>query len=555
MSRILALIKIDLNTTFSLSAFKYKMMDKKDRVQTIVLIFALLSLIPMYSLLISFLENIYSAYANIGQKSMFLLTGILFSQLIILFFGIIYVMSKYYFSNDLNILVPLPLKPKDIIGAKFVSLMVYEYITLLPLLLPFIIIYGINEDVNILYWLYSIIVLFFLPIIPLSISSIIVMFFMKYTNIKGRKDLLRTVGYFLLIIVLIMIQIKIQSVTQESLLNDENFLYSILTDSNSLVEKMGIMFPPSMWAVLSLSNLNNITGVLYLLLFIAISLAVFLLMIGLSEKIFFSGLIGSIEESTSKKSTKVSSKDFQRESPVYLAIAMKEIKMLSRTPVYLINSIGGVILVPILVLISTITQSSQSLNGLRIILENNQSLINLIGAGFIALLGGLNNVCCTTFSREGKNMWIQRVMPIRVKDQIIGRLLSSIFVQIIGIVAVCGSLAYIGSLTLEGVFIITILGLLGSIPTGEIGMIVDGYRPLLNWKNPQVAMKQNLNVLINLGILSLYAFAVGMLVYKLINILDMMYIYIIITVIFIVSSYVFYILLKKVVQRQFETLD
>ena len=178
MNRIWALVKMDLRNSFRLSAFKEKIKNREDIVHIIIVIVALLSLLPTYYLLVSGLSNIYDIYLNIGQKSMFLLTGILLSQMIVLFFGILYVMSKYYFSSDLNILVPLPLRPKEIVGAKFVSLLVYEYITVLPILLPFIIIYGIKTDVNILYWLYSLATIFFVPIIPLCISSILVMFFM-----------------------------------------------------------------------------------------------------------------------------------------------------------------------------------------------------------------------------------------------------------------------------------------------------------------------------------------------------------------------------------------
>lgn len=554
MNRILTLVKIDLVNTFRLSSFKHKMQSRDDIINMVALGIALLSLLPAYFLMVSGLSDIYTAYLNMGQKSMFLLTGILLSQMIVLFLGILYVMSKYYFSNDLNILVPLPLKPKEIVGAKFASLMLYEYLTLLPVLLPFIIIYGVNTEVSILYWIYSIIILFFVPIIPLCISSIIVMIFMRYTNIKGKKDLLRTIGYILLIIVIVGVQLKLQSIAQRAIL-DEDFLYKIITDSTLLVRNLGIVFPPSMWATLSLTNISSISGLLYMLLFVIVSIIVFYIMLFLSEKVFFQGLIGNLEVGTSRRSSKVKLRDFQKSSPSYIAIAMKEIRMLIRTPVYLMNSIGGVVLMPILMLMSIFVQGDESVNAVKMLIENNESLVGLIGAGFIAALGVLNSVCCTTFSREGKNMWIQRTLPISTKDQIIGRLLSAIAVQIIGILVLYGSLAYMGVLNIEGVFVIAILGLLGSIPTGELGMIIDAYRPLLDWDNPQRAMKQNLNVLINMGVGSIYIFLIGVLSYKLMNTVDLFIIYGIVGLIFILSSIILYKPLKKIIEMRFDNLE
>lgn len=555
MNKILRLVKADLNAVFSPSTLKYKMKNKDDRIQLIILAIALLSLAPAYLLLVSGLSDVYYAFFSIGQKSMFLLTGILLCQFIILIFGILQVMSKYYFSNDLNILVPLPLKPKEIISAKFISSLIYEYITLLFIFLPFIIIYGVNGSEGILYWIYSIIVFFLVPIIPLTIASIIVMVFMRYTNIKGKKDLLRIVGYIVLIVVMIAIQMKIQSMAQQSIVAEEDFLYSLMTNSELLLRRLGIASPPSMWGALTLSGYDSMSGILYLLLLLLVSALAVILMIFLSDKVFFKGLIGNMEVSISSSKSKVKAKDFNRRSPPYLAIAMKEIKMLVRTPVYLMNSIGGVILLPILILLPMFIEGDEYINTMREMTAFNNSFVSLIGVAFVAILGVINSVCSTTFSREGKNMWIQRTLPINTKDQIIGRLLSSIFVQIIGIIGIYGVLAYMGALSIEGVVIIAALGLLASIPTGEIGLIIDAYRPNLSWDDPQVAMKQNLNVLINMGIGGLYVFGVSFLAYKLINIVNIWILYLIIAFIFIVSSLVLYKALEKIIKFRFENLE
>ncbi len=153
----------------------------------VILFIALLSLLPTYIMLIKGLKELYLAYNHIGQGPAFLLNGFVYSQIIVLIFGIIFIMSKYYFANDLNILVPLPIEAKNIIGAKFITAMISEYLTIFPIILPFIFIYGINGKEGLLYWLYSLILIFFIPIIPLALVSIIIMLFMRFTNIKGKK--------------------------------------------------------------------------------------------------------------------------------------------------------------------------------------------------------------------------------------------------------------------------------------------------------------------------------------------------------------------------------
>ena len=281
-------------------------------------------------------------------------------------------------------------------------------------------------------------------------------------------------------------------------------------------------------------------------------------MIFLGERLFFDGLIGNLEISASKgkRGKKVELEELTKLNPPFIAIGLKEIKMLIRTPIYLLNSIVGVIIVPIIIVISTFMNGKESLGSLNMLIGDKSYITTLFGIGMITLFGVMNCVGCTTFSREGKSFWIQRTMPIKEKDQIFGRILSSLFVQVIGIIALIGGISFITDITLENIFWITFLGLIGSIPMTELGMIVDIFRPLLDWDNPQKAMKENLNVLIAIGIGMLYVFVVGFLAYKLLMAeVDILAIYGIMGLIFIVSSYGFYIPLKNLIKRQFGILE
>jgi len=69
-------------------------------------------------------------------------------------------------------------------------------------------------------------------------------------------------------------------------------------------------------------------------------------------------------------------------------------------------------------------------------------------------------------------------------------------------------------------------------------------------------MKQNLNVVITMGITALYLFGLGFLVYKLMPINNGIYIiYGTIILIFIISAYILYILLDKLIYKQMEIIE
>lgn len=557
MGKIISLVKTDFNTTFGLSSITHSFKNKKNRWQIIIFSIAMTSLLPSYILLIQSLDKAYGIYNQIGQKPMFLLSGFLVAQVIVFVFGLLYVMSKYYFSSDLAQLVPLPIKPSYILGSKFVTLMFSEYLTSLPILLPFIFIYGIRGGEGVIYWIYSFLLAAMLPVIPLVLSSILVMFFMKYTNIGRRKNLIRTLSSVLFIVLIIYIQLKINTVTQKALLQGDDFLINLVKDSNLLVKSLGLRFPPSMWAALSLSNYANITGFFYLSIFIGVGILSFIVMIFLSEGLFFDGLLGNIEVSASKGRTgkKLSIKNSTRQTKPYLALAKKEIIMLFKTPIYLFNSIGGTIAVPIIMVMTAISGGEESMESMMAFIETKPEFVALVGIGFITLMGMLNSVGVTTFSREGKNLWIQRVLPIKTRDQIIGRILSSIAIQVLGLIALLVALTFIIKLKISTIILIAVFGLLGSIPMTQLGMVIDITRPLLTWTNPQQAMKQNLNVLLGMGLGFLYIGGIGVLVFNLIRKIEINLVFIILAVIFIVSTVMLYYVLQKLISEQFEILE
>ncbi len=557
MEKIISLTKTDFNVTFGLSSMAYNFKNKKNRWQIIVFGLAMLSILPSYFLLVKSLDAIYDIYSQIGQRPMFLLSGFLMAQITVFVFGILYVMSKYYFSNDLVQLVPLPIKPSHILGSKFATLMISEYLTSLPVILPFIFIYGIKGGEGIIYWIYSLLLVATLPVIPLVLSSILVMFFMKYTNIGRKKDLIRTLSAVLFVVLLVYVQFKINSMAQKALLQGDDFLANLVRDSNLLVKNLGLGFPPSMWASLSLSNYLNMTGLLYLLIFVGVGILSFMAMMLLSEGLFFDGLIGNIEGSASKGKTRrrLSIRDSTRQTKPYLALAKKEIIMLFKTPIYLFNSIGGVIIVPIIMVMSAVSGGGGDMDSIAKFLETKPEFVVLAGIGFITVMGMLNSVGATTFSREGKNLWIQRVLPIKTRDQITGRILSSVAIQVLGLAALLVALAFIMKLEISMIILIVVLGLLGSVPMTQLGMVIDIIRPLLTWTNPQQAMKQNLNVLFGMGLGTLYAGGIGLLIFNLIGRIDISLVFVVLAGIFVVSTIVLYCVLEKLIVKQFEVLE
>ena len=281
-NRLISLIRTDMNITFGISSLIYNIKYKKKIMPLAMIGIAILALLPSYLFLIKALGSFYDAFKELGQESYFLHMGFMTAQLMVLILGFMYVLSKYYFSNDLSQLVPLPIKPSQIIGSKFAVLMVSEYLTSLPVILPFVIIYGTRGNEGISYWVMTIVSLVSLPVLPLALASITIMLFMKYTNIKGKRDLIRTIGTVLLILLIVLVQIKINQWTSQSILQGDSFIYELAMDSNYLLTRTGIAFPTAMWGAKALIKGFSMEGLINIMLFVGSGFLGFMVMLFLS---------------------------------------------------------------------------------------------------------------------------------------------------------------------------------------------------------------------------------------------------------------------------------
>lgn len=556
-----SLIKMHLNVNFGISAIKYKYFkQKKELWQPVIFLIAIISLLPLYVGFIKVLSNIFPSLKSINQEGILVLTGILGSQVILFLFGISHIFAKFYYADDMQILIPLPIKPSTILTARFITVMVNEYLMVLPIILPILIVYGVKSGVGAIYWIYCIFIILTIPIIPLAFSSIVTMLFMKYTNIKGKRDLIRVIGGVLMVVIILGVQVIVQKTATTLPQGSEiEYITNLLNEKNSLIRQMGASFPPSIWATIAVVNFNRINGLLSLLTFVGVSLLVFSVMIYLSEKVFYKGLIGGGEVSSNKKKLtdkQLNDKITRVNNPIF-AVLERDMKILVRTPIFLMNSIGAVIIIPFAFTIPIFTTDPEMLKNItQFYNENNMVIINLILSAIIVFIAANNGIGATTFSREGKQFWVSRIVPVKIEHQLIGKILSSILVQVLALVIILGGASFIIPIELGTILIVSILGIVGSIPAIELAMFIDIARPLLDWDNPQKAMKQNMNVFFSLLVGMAYIGASALIVVLLLKLkLDSLIIYIGITILYMFISIILFKALSKFTAKRFIEIE
>lgn len=500
MNPFFALTKTQFNQTFGLSVLKQKYSKRISQVWKPVgfLLLMGLALMPFEIGLIGFFNQFYTLLETTNQEPVLLTMAVLGGQLMVLLFGLFYLLSTFYFSGDLKLLLPLPLRPRDIIGAKMAVVLASEYLTLLPFIAPIFIVYGIRCEAAWWYWPFALAVFLLLPVIPLAISLILIIPLMRFTALVKNRDLFRILGSLAGVAIFVIFQLTVNRSGPGA---DGQQLQQWLSSEKVLSGIGGTVFLPVNWAVAALSLPAPLGAMAKLLAFAAVSLVPLVPVLPMAGKWFFRGVTGGYEvRSSGRRSRVITDAAFKSHSPVP-AFLLRELKVFFRTPVFVLNGLIGYIIIPVILFISL-----QS-NTMEETLPDNfqiRLIIALVAAGVIILNNSLSSIASTAISREGKMFWISKHLPLSAREQVTAKLMHSMIFPIIGAILIALIPYFFFKLTAAYFFLIVVLGVLGSLPAAEIGLIIDLIRPNLDWTDPQRAIK---------GFNGLLGFLAGVLIF------------------------------------------
>ncbi|HZJ56638.1 MAG TPA: hypothetical protein VFD89_00145 [Clostridia bacterium] len=499
MSRFIALLKASLNVHFGISSLKYRFTKEKKRLwEPIAVLIAIVigggSILTMYSLL---LLAVFMAGQALGHPEIVITLSFVASQLVILIFGIFYIISVFYFSNDMGILIPMPIRPGKVLGVKFITILLSEYLIALPMLLPAFIIYGAGSWQGILYWIKGLILVLTAPILPLVIAALFVVLLMRFINIRKGKDLMVVIGSLFGLMAGLGINFFTQNLPQGS---EEEFIKHMIESNTALIESIGNKFPPSIWATLALT-LRGWHGWAYFLLFVGLSFLLVILLYWIGNHFFYRGYLTGQE--IRRKNKAISQQDMQkrisRASSPFLALLKREWRLFMRTPIYMMNGLAGMIMFPIFLIMPFLTKSDELTEAFGYAKDPEYALIvTLVFLGIMLFASSINMVSCTSISREGATFWISKVIPVAPKDQILAKLAHSSILSLVGLIIMAIPLYAFFNISLIHLTILIILGLLANGLINILGLMVDLLRPKLSWNDPQEAIKQNLNVFFSL---------------------------------------------------------
>jgi ABC-2 type transport system permease protein len=457
-------------------------------------------------------SKILGILVPLGQEGMVLAFGFSSASLLIFVFGIFSVLSVFYFSQDVQFLLAMPLKPSEILAAKFLTSMVVEYAAESLFLLPLFVVFGFHSHPSPFYAAVALCVFLLLPVIPVVMASILVMVMMLFTDAsKNRDRFIKIAGSVMLILVLGM-NYFLQKNTGAAM-NPERFSKVMTDGSNLWTSAVNRLFPAGKLAVIAVLKNGQTAGFISLLLFLSASALAFFILIVLGEKLYLRGIFGKPSGIFRIRAPeRLNLSETARADSAFKTYLMKDLRILFRDPVFFMNCILTNFFLPVLIVFFSSVGGGESKGQITALLAraSGGGIFYAAGLGFCILLTSMNAIASSAISREGKNLSVAKYLPVSYQKQILAKAAAGAAMGCAGCL-----LMILAAVFWFHVPVRLMPPLLALIPIGTAfasfsGILIDLYFPKLTWDNAYKAVKQNMNVLIHMAVCALVAgFTIG----------------------------------------------
>ena len=494
MNKIINLTKVFLKTSFSNMNTQMGMPSKSNKIVSkilyVVLFLYLAAIVSLFS------GGMVESLKIINQQEIFIGLILLVVTAFCVIQTIFSSINVFYFTKDNEYILPLPLKPYEIILARTNVLIITEYIvTVLIGFIP-LLVYGVLTSVSMSYYLLMFVALVLVPILPILLVSIIVMIIMSFAKITKNKNKFQLIATILVLSIVIALSLSTTKL-QDDITNEQ--LAHMLVEANGMVDLLKGYFPTLDYAISSLTSDSIVVALIELLKVLVFTISGVIVYVFIAQKIYFKGLVGNLFSSSSKKKNiKINTKKYNN-SKLYKSYISKEFKCLIRNPVFFMQCLLPAILIPLLMIVMVIlqmknsitSQMSEQLNSFN----GNTFIVACVILGVIQFFSMFIYIAITAISRDGKNAIFMKYIPVSLYKQYIYKCIPNIVMGSITSIISIVVANIILKLDMLMIVLVFIAAIIMNVAESIILIIIDLKRPKLEWDSEYAVVKQNFNLI------------------------------------------------------------
>lgn len=392
--------------------------------------------------------------------------------------------TGYMFAfKEYDMLMAMPFSVKDVVACKFLYMYIKSMPTLLCMVVPLYVTYGIYAKVGILLWVIGLFLLILLPVIPMIAATGIGSLIAKAGTGFKHKKLAQTIFTFIIVIPFFFTRFIV-----EKFAKDHQALEETVESIANFTGSSGKYYPLIRWFDLAVREKKILYAVLVVVATALIFEAFFYVL-----SIFYRRINSDL--SKGGEHAKVKKNDYKKRSMVN-AIAYKEVKRFLGSTAYSVNCGMGQILV-VLIGVAALVVKADTL--IQTVLQGapvtKEMLVPAIPFIIYFMIGMVATTTCSP-SLEGKNYWILQSLPIDTFDIYKGKMLFNIYatvpIALFGTLCLCISFRAGVIDSILNLLLITCLCMFST----AWGCVCGVKHMKLNWENEIEVIKQGAAVTI-----------------------------------------------------------
>lgn len=520
MRRITTLLYKDFLNSFIMKV-PYYWKSKKERKKLLLYPFLFL-MFGMYVYLgVKYFIDWIDGYDKVGLGDVYLGQSVLVYTGILLFSIVTMTIANFYYSNDVSILLPLPIKKSEILLSKIIYNSLSLSVTALLIVFPFMVRYGSYYDRSILFYIQFIVGLYAHTLVITSVFTFIVVALMSVINRFARaKNIMQVLSTILILGLSFGLSYLINSQSASDTIG-----LDVMKATAQKMRNIVYMIPT---IGLLMKGVNG--QILSYILLIALGLGSAYLVAQISGGLLTKGILSN--QSVVKRrrlSIEERQKAFKKDS-IFTQIVKKDLRDVLKTPVYITSTLLMGIVMPLALMIPifsrgvSISEITDVSSGIFNLLADAFGKQNLVAVVIIALTvimlffaTSATNTAGTSITREGKYIWIMQVIPVEARTQVSARILAAMIIHFISLIPVTIiAFVFLRPPVLYALLYFVVLFAIGFFAS-SLGILLDATRPKIDWQTPQQAMKSNFNALILTYFTMILSLVIGVGAYILIT--------------------------------------
>ena len=495
----------------------------------IILLYAIVAILclPMLAFVAYLLYQVGALSQQIDATVGFLTCIFGMSQIITLLFGIATVLNTIYFSKDTEMLLAYPIKPQTIFAVKlsFVYLieLISSFATSVFMVIPFVIGAKLPFSWGLLFSF------FILPLLPLFVSTIVSIPLMYAVSFFKNKGVFSTIIYVLLASVFFVgyfILINSFSMSEETV-DISQIATALAGQANSIAN----ILLPDKFLALSMMGGSFVTATLNFAYALLFDVALFAIAYFVSSFVYRTSVSRQLETPKSKSDKK---QKYESKGKIF-ALIKKDFLEIIRYPSLAFYCLFEIVIGPVFMIIVGLNVSSM----LQVEIEElGMSFVqamaympDLVALVLICItcfmVFATNYTATTAFTRENKNFYLLKVLPISYQKVVDAKALLAFIVNEVGVVLMLLLALLILHVPVLSVIISLVVCTVLALVFSYTQVYLDMRSPRLNWDNISTGIKNNPASLFSLLLaVATLAILIGLYVlFSLAGIAIMMYIY------------------------------